>query len=101
MYHSPLDIYIASALGVGIYNDGMMFVEKVLCELGLSVSEFTTNALQQKDETAGSERISMRQDGGKSSGNGNGGDGLQLKMLQRDEKVQLMNLGVSAQMVNC
>ena len=50
MYHCPSDIYIASALGVGIYNDGMMFVEKVLRELGLSVSEFTTNALQQKDE---------------------------------------------------
>ena len=49
LYHSPSDIYIASALAIGVFNEGMVFIEKVLKELGLSVSEHAGKALQQKD----------------------------------------------------
>ena len=49
LYHSPSDIYIASALAIGVFNEGMVFIEKVLKELGLSVSEHAGKSLQQKD----------------------------------------------------
>ena len=37
--HSPGNIYMATACAVGLFNEGMVFVEKFLKQLGLSVSE--------------------------------------------------------------
>ena len=58
IYHSPSDIYIAT-LGIGIYNDGMSFVDRVLKELGLSVSEHAAKVIAQKD-TCRQQRAAQR-----------------------------------------
>ena len=37
--HSPGNIYMATACAVGLFNEGMVFVEEFWKQLGLSVSE--------------------------------------------------------------
>ena len=49
-FHSPVDVYMASALAVGVFNDGMAFLEGVLNELGLQASDHALAGLKKKDE---------------------------------------------------
>ena len=49
-YHSTAEVTTASALGVGIFNEGLAtFVSKVLGRLGVTVSRHSSQVFEKKD----------------------------------------------------